>query len=616
MKEEKNKGCGKAKAIISIALAAIMLASIFGALAPISARDGAGAMERGDIGYCGENGLDVSAIVASGGWFYGMTGTTAEGVFIPVTDNTDFDVPITAAEGPYNVTSAEGTVADIVIDEPEITGDVFIEGTNCSIVGKMIPCGTKLTVHIEPNFGGLMKNAADGSWSKVKIKLYDPDGLCMMKKVDADASEIDVTPSDWSELDTADWKVGEWKVKITTDKATCNEVDISSPYYEFTIRKEKLTIDAEEGAVDQGEDINLTVTGNPITYYYLIVTHVDTDNPPEIEDTYDVKVLDTWGDAYPVTGTPNLAAWIKTGCDYTANVTIDTTFAAERPYRIKVYDTIYPVFPDFVPDEGVEEDYDDDIDVWVGPHETPHEDEWNQTFGGSERDKAYSVRQTTDGGFILAGYTRSYGAGRTDFWLIKTDSNGTKLWNNTFGGPDDEEAWDVQQTTDGGYILAGYTESYSVDWDADFWLVKTDSNGNGQWNRTFGGSGWDEAYSVQQTADGGYIIAGGTQSYDANWVDFWLVKTDSNGTEQWNQTFGDTGIDEARAVQQTADGGYILAGSTESSEDWDLDSWLVKTDSGGNEIWNQTLSAFGGEEGEAAQQTLEPLPTPTPRPRP
>ncbi len=607
IKEGEGKGSGKGKAIIWITLAAIMLASIFGTLAPISARDGTGAIERGDVVFCGEKGLDISAIIASGGWFYGIAGTPTEGDFFYVVNPTDFDVPTTVTVGPYNVTSSEGTVADIVIDEPEITADVFIESTNYSIVGKTIPQGTNLTVHIEPNFGGLLKSAADGSWGKLKIRFYRPDGVCMtVGMVDADAQEINVTSSDCPELDTSGWKLGEWKVKIKTDKATCNDVDVSSPYYEFTIRSEELSIEAEEEAVDQGEDINLTVTGNPITYYYLIVTHVNTDNPPEIKYTSDVLVLDEWGDAYPATGTPNLAAWIKTGCDCTANVTIDTTGAAEMPYRINVYDTMYPVFPDFVPDDGVEEEDDDDVDVWVGTHETPSKDEWNRTFGGSDWDEAYSVQQTADGGYILGGYTRSYGAGRRDFWLVKTDSNGTEQWNQTYGGPDDEEAWGVQQTSDGGYILAGYTESYGEDWSEDFWLVKTDSGGNEQWNQTFGGPYWDEAYSVQQTADGGYILAGVTYSYGAGDEDVWLVKTDSIGNEQWNKTFYKLDSEGAYSVQQTSDDGYVIAGYTDSyGYGCYADIWLIKTDPGGNEQWNQTFGWFDSEEAYSVQQTTD-----------
>ncbi|MBN1761684.1 MAG: right-handed parallel beta-helix repeat-containing protein [Methanomicrobia archaeon] len=369
-KEGVNCGFGRGKAIIGIVLTAVLFASVLGALVPISARDGAGAIERGDIVFCGEEGLDVSAIVVSGSYFYGMTGTTTEGATIFVADNTDFDVSASAVEGPYNATSAAGTVADIVIDEPKITGDVFIEGTTYSVVGKAIPRGTKLTVHIEPNFGGLMKNAADGSWSKVKLKLLDPDGILLTpEKIDADTPENNVTSSDWSQLDTSEWRIGQWRMWITTDRDTCNDVDVSSPYYEFTVRKEELTIDAEEDAVDQGEDINVTITGNPFAFYYLTVTNVDTDNPPMILYTSDVVVLDEWGDAYPATGTPYLAAWVRTGGGCTANVSIDTTCAAERLYEITVYDAIYPVYPDFAPDDDVEEDDDDDVDVWVNPHE-------------------------------------------------------------------------------------------------------------------------------------------------------------------------------------------------------------------------------------------------------
>ena len=233
MKEDKNKGRGKGKAIIGVALAAIMLVSIFGALAPTSARDGVGAIERGDVVFCGEKGLDVSAIIASGGIFYGMAGTTADGALITVPDNTSFNVPLSAKEGPYNVTNAEGTAADIAIDEPKITADVFIEGTYDSIVGKTIPAGTKLTIRVNTNFGGIMKNVANGNWSQIKIKLIDPDGIYMTKKIDANASEITVGPTAgmndvvWDQLDTAWWDIGVWKMKITTDKATCNEVDVS-----------------------------------------------------------------------------------------------------------------------------------------------------------------------------------------------------------------------------------------------------------------------------------------------------------------------------------------------------------------------------------------------------
>ncbi len=343
MKEDKNKGRGKGKAIIGVALAAIMLVSIFGALAPTSARDGVGAIERGDVVFCGEKGLDVSAIIASGGIFYGMAGTTADGALITVPDNTSFNVPLSAKEGPYNVTNAEGTAADIAIDEPKITADVFIEGTYDSIVGKTIPAGTKLTIRVNTNFGGIMKNVANGNWSQIKIKLIDPDGIYMTKKIDANASEITVGPTAgmndvvWDQLDTAWWDIGVWKMKITTDKATCNEVDVSSPEYEFTIRSSELSIDAVKEVVYKGEDIILTVTGYPKYFYYFAIENVTAWEEPHIKDTADIVSFGT-GEGSPGAAT---AAWIKTGSDGIADIKICTYGADERIYTMHVYDTYH-----------------------------------------------------------------------------------------------------------------------------------------------------------------------------------------------------------------------------------------------------------------------------------
>ena len=233
---------------------------------------------------------------------------------------------------------------------------------------------------------------------------------------------------------------------------------------------------------------------------------------------------------------------------------------------------------------------------------TAPEEEWNKSFGGTNHDSASSVQQTTDGGYILVGLTRSYGAGGGDAWLVKTNSNGSEMWNRTFGDANFDTGYSVQQTTDGGYILVGYTNSYGAG-GTDCWLVKTDSNGTEAWNKTFGGLSYEEAYSVQQTTDGGYILAGRTRSYGAGKDDCWLVKTYSNGTEVWNKTFGGTDYDWAKSVQQTTDGGYILAGGTESYGDGLQDVWLLKTDSSGNEQWNKTFGGTGFESSMSVQQT-------------
>ena len=228
--------------------------------------------------------------------------------------------------------------------------------------------------------------------------------------------------------------------------------------------------------------------------------------------------------------------------------------------------------------------------------------EWNQTYGGPGDDEAYSVIQTSDGGYALAGYTNSSGAGGYDFWLVKTDPNGIMQWNRTYGGTGDDEAYSVVQTSD-GYALAGYTMSFGAG-SADFWLVKTNLSGIMQWNRTYGGAGDDEAYYVVQTSDGGYALAGYTTSFGPNrFWNFWLVKTDPNGNIEWNRSYGRGVEDEAYSVIQTADGGYALAGRTYLSVGAGYDFWLVKTDSNGDMQWNQTYDLRLDDEAYSVVQT-------------
>jgi len=230
--------------------------------------------------------------------------------------------------------------------------------------------------------------------------------------------------------------------------------------------------------------------------------------------------------------------------------------------------------------------------------------EWSRTFGGSKDDWTTSVQQTTDGGYILAGWTKSYGVGGNDAWLIKTNAMGVEQWSQTFGGSYNDWVESIQQTIDGGYILAGYTNSYGTG-SSDAWLIKTDAMGVEQWSQTFGGSDNDGVESIQQTIDGGYILAGHTWSYGAGGYDTWLIKTNAMGIEQWSQTFGGAKKDGANSVQQTTDGGYILAGYTNSYGTGSSDAWLIKTNAMGIEQWSQTFGGYHDDWIKSVQQTID-----------
>ena len=229
-------------------------------------------------------------------------------------------------------------------------------------------------------------------------------------------------------------------------------------------------------------------------------------------------------------------------------------------------------------------------------------EQWNQTYGGIQHDEGYSVLQTNDGGYIICGWTLSFGSGDEDLYLIKTDAYGDSLWTETFGGVDSERGWSIQQTTDGGYIICGETKSFG-NGNNDVYLVKIDANGTEEWVKTFGGTSGDVGYSVQQTSDGGYVIAGMTMSFGNSGV--YLIKTDSIGTEQWFQTYGGTSSDKGFSVQQTTDGGYIICGTTFSTDSGNRDVYIIKTDGNGTEQWSQTFGGTDSDYGNSIEQTLD-----------
>ncbi|MCX6641364.1 MAG: hypothetical protein NTW14_12945 [bacterium] len=230
---------------------------------------------------------------------------------------------------------------------------------------------------------------------------------------------------------------------------------------------------------------------------------------------------------------------------------------------------------------------------------------WTRTFGGGIYDQGYSVQQTSDGGYVIAGTTWSFGAGGvSDIYLIKTDANGDSVWTRTFGGSSADYGYSVQQTSNGGFVIVGKTVSYGAGY-LDVYLIKTDANGDSVWTRTFGGSGTDVGISVQVISDGGYIIGGTTDSDGAGVEDIYLIKTDANGDSVWTRTFGGSGMDVGHSVHQTSDGGYIIAGLTYSFGAGNADVYLIKTDAAGNQVWTRTFGGSGMDVGSCVQQTSD-----------
>ncbi len=225
---------------------------------------------------------------------------------------------------------------------------------------------------------------------------------------------------------------------------------------------------------------------------------------------------------------------------------------------------------------------------------------WTKTYGGAEDDGITDMKETGDDGYILTGWIQSMGAGGYDVWLIKIDANGDTLWTKTFGGTGDDWSDTVQPTSDGGYIVCGYTESFGAG-EGDVWLIKTDANGDTLWTKTYGGPQTDTGISVQQTADGGYFIGAVTASYGSGEEDIWLLKTGANGDTLWTKTYGGTehdGYAEGASWgycvkgRQTSDGGYIVAAYTNSFGGADYDVWLLKMDAAGDTLWTKT---YGGD---------------------
>jgi len=200
-------------------------------------------------------------------------------------------------------------------------------------------------------------------------------------------------------------------------------------------------------------------------------------------------------------------------------------------------------------------------DIWIVKFDNNGDISWQNTYDESKFDNADSIQQTADGGYIVAGDTH-LSDGERPFLAVKLDSGGNITWQKTYGGTFYDNAYSIQQTTEGGYIIAGSTQSFGV--SGDLWVLKLDNSGDITWQKTYGGSKFDNANSIQQTTDGGYILAGHTWSFGAGYRDFWVLKLDGSGNVTWQKTYGGTNSDYAYSIQQTSDNEYIIAGSTGS----------------------------------------------------
>ncbi len=228
---------------------------------------------------------------------------------------------------------------------------------------------------------------------------------------------------------------------------------------------------------------------------------------------------------------------------------------------------------------------------------------WFLPYGGAGNEEGYAVQQTSDSGYVIAGTTNSFGAGGYDVYLIKTNASGGTLWTRTYGGAGDEYGFSVQQTSDGGYLIAG--ETYSFGDSNQVYFIKTNALGDTLWTRTYGGTCGEYGISARQTSDSGYIIAGYTESFGAGGSDVYLIKANASGDTLWTRTFGWKSDDYGRSVQQTSDGGYIIAGETHSFGPGGWDVYLIKTNAFGDTLWTRTFGGTSWDGGYSVQQTSD-----------
>jgi len=240
-------------------------------------------------------------------------------------------------------------------------------------------------------------------------------------------------------------------------------------------------------------------------------------------------------------------------------------------------------------------------DIWIIKLDTIGNLEWEKTFDEDENDIAYSLAQTEDGGYVVASSTGLRLWGEANCWVIKLAAKGNMEWDNNFGGTGWDEIYSIIQITDGSFVVTGCVWSKGAG-RGDVYVAKLDKRGNLVWDKTFGGSDYDWAHSIIQTRDGGYAVAGFTELEGTGDRDIWVIKLDEDGNKIWDRTFGGTSEDWANSIIQTRDGGYAVAGWTKSMGAGKTDVWIVKLNKRGDLVWDKT---FGGSENDEAHSIIQ-----------
>lgn len=253
-----------------------------------------------------------------------------------------------------------------------------------------------------------------------------------------------------------------------------------------------------------------------------------------------------------------------------------------------------------------------DFDYWVVKIDASGNLQWQKTYGGSGNDMAYSMIQSPDGTYAVTGQSSSNNGNVTgnlgghDFWIVKLDNTGNILWEKSVGTSSTESSLSIINSSTNGFIVSGYT--YPPNGFPDFFITKLSASGTVEWQRTYGGSNTEICTQIISSSDGGYLATGYTDSNDGNITsnhgsyDFWLLKIDESGNIQWQKTYGGTGDDRAYSVIQTSDGGYAIGGSS-TSNDGDvvsnhslMDFWIVKVNNTGVIQWNKNIGGNGNDQ--------------------